>query len=336
MANLLTILKGMAITAGAVFGGIALAWSGGALYYDLPASAGVRTAVALLWVAGCPAVLICRRLDWRALAGAGAVFAAILGWWLTLTPSQDRDWKPEMSQPAWAEVEGDTVRVYNVRNNHFRTADDFDLRYETRTYSLSQLRGLDVIQTYWGAEYMAHPLLSFDFGPQGRLVFSIEARYEKGEAYDPIGGLYRRFELMIVTADERDVIRLRTNIRPGEDCYLYSLKLPPEMIRRRFLDYMAALNRLRERPEWYNSLTQNCTTSIRGLINPDERAAWDWRMLANGYIDRMFYERGILDTSLPFDELKKRAYINARGKAAGDSPDYSEQIRRQSGDPGMR
>lgn len=140
-------------------------------------------------------------------------------------------------------------------------------------------------------------------------------------------GFYRQFELIYIAADERDVIRVRTNFRKGEDVFLYHLRIPLEQVRGRFLEYVHRINQLHAKPEWYNAITSNCTTGIRTQRAAADRVPWDWRILVNGKGDELLYERGVLDNGVPFAELKRRAYINARARAANDAPDFSKRIR---------
>jgi hypothetical protein len=223
------------------------------------------------------------------------------------------------------------VTIHNLRNFDYRSETDFTPHWETRHYDLRQLRGVDIFITYWGSPYMAHPILSYDFGPDGHVCFSIETRPENGEAYSALGGLYRQFELTYVVADERDVIRLRANHRKGEDVYLYRLRLPH--LRQSFLEYARTVNELDASPRWYNAITNNCTTAIRHQRAPDERTPFDWRLIVNGYGDQMLYENNRINRPLPFAELRKRARINPQAKAADHDPDFSARIR--AGVPGM-
>ena len=200
-------------------------------------------------------------------------------------------------------------------------------RYETRSYNLSRLQGADLFIIYWGSPLIAHSIASFDFGEQGRICFSIETRPERGKAYSAVGGLYRQFELIYVAADERDAIRVRTNVHKDEEVYLYHLNLPLEEIRTRFLEYLRRMNQLHDRPEWYNAITSNCTTNIRTQHVVAKPAPWDWRILVDGKGDELLYERGVLNRNLPFAELKRRAHINNRAKDADNAPDFSERIR---------
>jgi hypothetical protein len=175
---------------------------------------------------------------------------------------------------------------------------------------------------------MAHPIASFQFADTPPVCFSIEVRREIGESYSAIGGFFRQYELIYVVADERDVIRVRTNFRRGEDVYLYRTTATPAQARERFMDYIAALNQLHDQPRWYNAATTNCTTSIRTQRAAARRAPWDWRILFNGKADELMFERGSLATDgLSFAELKTRSLINAAAKVADGAPDFSRLIR---------
>lgn len=306
-------------------------WAFGALWFDFP-QPGLRLwSAAIFWVVVL-LVAVFLRPRWRAKLGIAVAIILVMIWWFTLQPRQYRDWKTEVALTAHATIEGDIVTLYNVRNFEYRTEKDFIPRYEMRRFDLGNLRGVDMFINYWGSPYMAHPIVSFDFGDDGRICFSIETRPEKGEAYSALGGLYRQFELTYVVADERDVIRVRTNYRKGEDVYLYRHKAP--LGREAFLEYVRTVNELHETPRWYNAVTNNCTTAIRQQRASSERAPWDWRMLVNGLGDELLYERGGIDNSLPFSELKRISHVNERAKAANDAADFSEKIR--EGLPGMK
>jgi len=307
--------------------GLAAAWATGALYFDLPAPSVIRQVTAAFWLVG---VFIAwfwlphRR--WSRLV-VGLVFLCILAWWFSIPPQQDRDWKPDVAVLPDAVIDGEQVTINNVRNFDWRSLTDFTPSYETRTYNLSRLLGADLFVIYWGSPLIAHTIASFDFGDEGRICFSIETRPERGKAYSAIGGLYRQFELIYVAVDERDAIRVRTNFRKDEQVYLYHLNLPREEVRVRFLEYLRRMNQLHTRPEWYNAVTSNCTTNIRTQHVVARPAPWDWRILVDGKGDELLYERGVLDRSVPFAELKRRAHINNRAHSADNAPDFSERIR---------
>ncbi len=302
-----------------------LAWAFGALWYDFPV-AGIRHLLAVAFGVGALATMIFIRPCWRGFAGVAAATLLVTGWWFTQKPSNTRTWQPDVAQAAWAEVNGDVVTLHNVRNCDYRTEDDYTARWETRTLHLSQLTGIDIGIDYWGSPYMAHPMLSFQFADALPVVMSIETRKEKGESYSAIGGLYRQYELIYLATDERDAFRVRTNYRKGEEIYLYRTTLTPKQARGRFMEYIGAMNSMREKPRWYNAITTNCTTAIRS--QHADRPPFDWRMLVNGYMDELLYEKSSIVTGgLPFPELKKRALINPAAQAADQSPDFSKLIR---------
>jgi hypothetical protein len=188
---------------------------------------------------------------------------------------------------------------------------------------------------YWGSPNIAHTMVSFGFDGGDYVCMSIETRKEKGESYSAMKGFFRQFELTYIIADERDLVRLRTNYRQVEDVYLYRARMTPEQGRRLFLDYLRRANELRERPEWYNALTDNCTTAVRAQRAAQDRAPWDWRMLVNGHLDELLFERGTISTNLPFAELKKRCYVNPRARAADQTADFSQLIRVGLPDPNL-
>jgi hypothetical protein len=301
------------------------------LYSNLPAF--LRPWIAGIFGIGSLVALVNRYSDWRTWLGFLAAFAVVLLWWPCMPPSNSRNWQPDVALLPWAEIQGTRVTIHNIRNCDYRSETDYTVRHYDRTFDLAKLKSLDLSLIYWGSPYIAHTMLSFGFKGGGTVCFSVETRKEVGEAYSTIKGFFRQYELTYVVADERDLIGLRTNYR-GEQVYLYRLNYSADLIRKVFLDYLRELNSLKERPEWYNALTANCMNSIRihtAPYNPDARL--DWRLVVNGYIDEMLYERKAIDTSLPFPELKKRSRINERAKGLDKSPDFSQQIR--AGLPGM-
>lgn len=290
------------------------------------------------WIAGgfgisAVVVLLWKYHSLRIRLGFLAVFAVVLIWWFTIPPNNNRDWQPDLATLASADIVGDNITLYNIRNCDYQTETDFTCSYYDKSFNLSKLKYVDFFLVYWGSPSIAHTMMSFEFEGQGIVTFSIETRKEKGENYSTIKGFFRQYEIFYVVADERDVVRLRTNYREagkGEDVYLYRMTADPEVVKKVFLSYLHKVNRLKEQPEWYNALTDNCTTSIlRHTMPYNPKARFDWRLIVNGYIDEMLYERGTIDTSLPFTELKKRSYINPAAQAADKDPAFSQRIRAQ-------
>jgi hypothetical protein len=301
-------------------------WAVGALYFNFPVAV-LRRPSAIIYMLAVLAIVAIVKGRWRKAGLVAGAFVLVLVCWLTLQPSNNRDWQADVAQTAWAEVEGDRVTLHNVRNNDYRTELDYTPHWETRTVYLSKLRDLDLAMAYWGPKWMAHPLVSFEFDDALPVCFSIEVRLEKGEEYSSLGGIYRYAELIYVCADERDVIRLRSNFRKDQDVYLYRTKATPQDARERFLEYLNTLNRMHVHPRWYNALTTNCTTAIRAQHAAEKQTPWDWRIIVNGYLDQMLYEHGTLSGDLPFAQLKEAAHINPAARAATDVPDFSAVIR---------
>jgi hypothetical protein len=242
--------------------------------------------------------------------------ALFLGWWLRQKPSHDRDWEPAVAVLPRAVREGDAVTIENVRNFEYRSPDDFTPRYETRTLRLANLKAADLILFNWGSPWMSHPVLVVDFGPDGRVCLSIEVRYRKGQYYSLLRTLYRQQELIILLADERDVILRRTKHGGNQQAHLYRFNASPDELRTVFLDYVGAINGLYETPRWYHGLCANCTTTFYRL--PNSRVRCDWRVLANGRLDR----------TLPFPELRRTAYLNEIANSA-PADGFGGHIRRE-------
>jgi len=310
------------------------AWCTAALAISGPHSDSIRYGLAAASGAVALATLIAltsRQWRWRVLGVALVLFAAVLGWWSGLEPSNDRDWVAENARLAYATIDGNTVTVHNVRNFAYRSENDFTPAYYDKRLDLSRLEGVDVVASYWMGPSIAHVFISFAFAGGDPLAVSIETRKEKGEGYSTIKGFFRQYELYYVVADERDVIRLRTNYRkdPPEQVYVFRLKGTQEAARRVFMDYIESLNALKAQPEFYNSLTTNCTTTIwlHSLVNPGH-VPFSWKILASGHVPEFLYELGRLeDRGLPFAELQRLSMVNGRAQQADAAQDFSSRIR---------
>jgi len=308
-------------------------WGALALLYSGPHDDAVRNILAAAFILVSLTVLIAlgfRRWRWRALAAYLVLFVVLVVWWRGIEPSNERDWQADVAVLAYAEIEGDQVTLHNIRNFDYRSETDYTPAYYDKRFDLRKLEGVDFIAVYWMGPAIAHTFVSFAFAGGDHLAISIETRKEKGEGYSTIKGFFRQYELYYVVADERDVIRLRTNYRrdPPEEVYVYRVQGPIENGRRVFVEYMRQINALRTSPEFYNTLTTNCTTDIwyNTLVNA-EHLPFSWKMLASGYVPEYLYKAGRLDTSVPFPELKRRAHVNARAQAADKAADFSQRIR---------
>ena len=308
-------------------------WAILALYYFDKLSFGIRLGLAIGYAVVTLGALFAftrQRWRWRAVVVSLLLFAEVLWAWSRLAPSNHRDWQPDVAVLPYAKIQGDRVTVHNIRDFAYRSETDYTPRYYDRTYDLRKLKGVDLIAVYWMGPAIAHVFLSFEFEDQDPLAISIETRKERGEAYSTLAGFFRQYELYYVVADERDVIRLRTNYRkdPPEDVYVYRLRGPLGNARRLFLQYMDKINGLRQQAQWYNTLTTNCTTVIwmNTRLNPGH-LPFSWKILASGYVPEYLYEAGRLDIALPFAELQRRSLVNARAQAADTAADFSRRIR---------
>lgn len=244
-------------------------------------------------------------------------------------PSNDRDWTPDQQRLAWAEIEGRQVRVHNIRHARYRSVDDYDVAWEDRSYDLDRLRSAwFVVEPFGDRKGPAHTLMSFGFDREDYLAISVEIRKEKGEEFSPWKGLVRQYELMYVIGDERDLIQLRTNHR-RDQVFLYPVRAPRERIEQMFVGMLRRANRLREKPEFYNTLTNTCTTNIVQHVNElvPGRVPFSYKVLLPGYSDELAYDLGLIDTGLPFPEAQRYFRIDDDAQGLGDRQDFSTRIR---------
>ena len=311
----------------------ATAWGTLAIYYsDLPGielRRNLATAFSFLAAAMLGWYLFAANRG-KVLVVFWGLFLLLVIWWSTISPRQDRDWAPEYAKPAYATINGDLITIHNIRNFDYRTETDFVPRYYDKTFDLNKLDSVDLIATYWMGPAIAHLMVSFGFAGKDFIAVSIETRRERRESYSTIAGFFKQYELFYVVADERDLIRLRTNYRkdPPEDVYLYRTTAPLENGRRLFMEYVHKINSLAKEPEFYNTLTTNCTTNIltHTRVNPDSLPL-SWKVLVSGYAPEYAYEGGKLDTSIPFPMLRERSRINPAAQSADKAPDFSQRIR---------
>jgi len=263
----------------------------------------------------------------RMSLAAIVLFLGVVVWWISIPPSHDRNWRPEVAVMPRAVIDGDRVRITGVRNFDYRSRDDFTVRYEEREVQLSHLTALDFYVSYWSEGPIGHTFLSFIFDNAPPLSISIETRPEVGEGFDPIASLFKQFELIYLVGEERDLVGVRTNHR-HETVYLYRLNTSADDARRLLLIYLARINELADRPEFYHLLTNSCTINIVRYANAAGREGrFDIRHLLNGLIDSYLYHSGRVDTTLPFEELRRRSLINEAAQAADGAPDFSQRIR---------
>ena len=249
---------------------------------------------------------------------------------LPISPSNRRDWAPTHAVLPEVEWDGGRFTVKNVRNFEYVTEDDYLVRYENRTYDLKDLETVDfIVVPFPQSPSLAHTMLSFGFKGDKYLASSIEVRLENGEKYSPVLGAMRQYEIMYVLADERDVIRLRTEVR-NNDVYVYRVQTEPTRVRELLVDVIDRVNKLHDEPEFYDTLTNNCTTNIVKHVNklvPD-RVPYDYEILLPGLSPQLAYRLGLIDTRVSLEELNRRSNVTARARQYRSAADFSRQIRR--------
>jgi hypothetical protein len=305
------------------------AWCSVAVWYRCGAGEPVRDllAGATLVFALVVAASLATSRRWLALAVYAASFALFLVWWTAIRPTNDRNWAPDVARSATATIDGDHLTVKNVRNFTWRSDTDFDQRWEQRIYNLSHVTDVDLIMSYWAGEAIAHTIVSFGFDDGARLAFSIETRKESHEGYSSVAGFFKQFELAVVAADERDVVRVRSNVR-GEDVRIYRLRMTPANAQLLLREYVEEVNDLARAPRFYNTLTSNCTNLVFDMVRAIHPGLpMDARVVFSGYLPNYAYDLGATDTSVSFEKLRDLSKIHDKAVLADADPNFSARIR---------
>lgn len=323
---LLTPLRWLLAGISFVFRAAIALWASLAIYYSNLPWPWMRFALALAFAA-LSIWALWRARNRRALLLYAGLFFSVLVWWISIRPTHDRPWRPDVEVMPRAFIDGDRVRISGVRAFEYRSRNDFSIGYQEREVSISHLTSVDFFVSYFLIGPVAHTFLSFNFDNAPPLCISIETRPEVGKGFAPIASLFKQFELIYIVGDERDLVRVRTNFR-REDVYLYHIRTTPDRARKLFRIYLDRINELADGPEFYNLLTNSCTINIvRYARMAGKVSGFDFRYILNGFVDSYLYSLGLLDTGLPFEELRPRSKINAAAEAVDDSPDFSQRIR---------
>lgn len=244
-------------------------------------------------------------------------------------PSNYRNWRPDLAILPFADIGSDRIKLYHVRDCEYRTEEDYDVRHFDLDFPLQDVRTLDfIVVPFQNSPALAHTMLSFGLANGQYLVVSVEGRLEQGEAYSALGGSFDGFELTVVIGTERDLIRLRTEVRKV-DVYLYPIAVPPEQAQRLFVAMLGRANSLARTPEFYDTISNNCTTNIVKHINGLKPGSIpnDVRILLPGHSDRLAYDLGLIATNAPFELVQANARVNTLAHLHADSPDFSQRIR---------
>ncbi len=257
------------------------------------------------------------------------IICTLLVVWFSIRPSNDRNWSLDQAVLASAEINGNIIKIHNIRNFTYASTTSYTPAYYDKTFDLNKIKSVDyVVEPFSDWEGSAHTFVTFGFEGDEYVSISIEIRKEKGESFSALKGLFKRFEIMYVIADERDVIKLRTNFRKDQ-VYLYPIKTTKEKMQGLFLDMLAKANELKDKPEFYNTLTDTCTTNLAKHVNKitPKRIPFSFKVLFPGYSDRLVYDLGLIDTTLPFEQIRTKYRINDRAMQYANHPDFSVKIR---------
>jgi hypothetical protein len=286
-----------------------------------------------LWIAALVGALVAgvRRGPGAGLVAVLACIGLFSLWWMTILPTNDRDWQPDVAELLTGQIDPadpDRIVLHNVRNFDWQTPTEATERWETREYDLATIASADVILTYWAGPAIAHTMVSFGFEDGEHIVFSIGIRPTRGQTFSSVAGFFKSYELIITGADERDALRLRTSVQQGNRVHLYRLRVDRTVMRELFLEYVAAANALAERPRFYRTILDNCTTIVWKLadrITPG--LPLDWRVVLSGYLPGYLWDRGSIDTRFPLDELTRLGRLPADIVYDGSGPGFSAAIR---------
>ena len=248
---------------------------------------------------------------------------------LLTKPSNDRDWTADQTILPYAEINGDLVSVHNIRNFSYASTTSYTAAYYDKTFDLDKIKAVYyIVEPFSGLAGSAHTFLSFEFEEDEFVAISIEIRKEKGEKFSPLKGLFNQYEITYVIADERDVVKLRSNFRK-DLVYVYPIRTTKEEMSAVFIDMVTRASTLREKPEFYNTLTNTCTTNIMRHANniTPKRIPLSYKVLLPAYSDRLAYDLGLIDTDLSFEEAREKFLINDRAEEFANEPDFSKKIR---------
>ncbi len=243
-------------------------------------------------------------------------------------PQNDREWARDQAVLPEITFNDHLVTIRNIRNFSYTSTSTYTPSYYDKTFDLEKIQTVDYIVEPFSGFGMAHTFLSFGFEDGTYVAISVEIRKELGEQFSPLQGLFAMYEIMYVIADERDVLPLRA-IHRKDPVYLYPVQADKDAVRALFVSMLTRAETLRTNPEFYNTLTNTCTTNIIGHVNElvPGRTPWDIRILFPNYSDQYAYELGLIDTTVSVDALRTTYDVSAAIARYADDPLFSEKIR---------
>ena len=266
----------------------------------------------------------------------GVAISIFLSWALVrhlrLRPSNERFWVNDNARMATAEFDGEKVTIRNVRDFEWRSTKDFDERWIDATMSLDKMAKIWFVLEYFepSKKQMAHTVMVFEDDDGQRIACSIEVRREQGERYHPIKGLFRQYELIYVWATERDVIGVRTRCRKKSVTHLFeAVVLGPGNERRMLESYLRRSNKLSIEPEWYNTITNTCTTNIVAHVNEvyPGRVPWGVSILLPGLSPRLLSRNNLVKMTGTLEETLRDSVIDERAMQWDGAVDFGDWIR---------
>jgi len=290
------------------------AWAVLALYISGPEPSWWRYSLIILFIASLVLAHYLEIQMWQRSLLLLALFSVILAWWISLTASNNKDWTPDLAKIPYGRIEQDNLILHNVRNFSYTSRYDFSERWQSRQYNLSKLESLDLYLSYWSSEHIAHVIMSWGFSNGDHLAMSIETRKDKSQTYSALKGFFKQYTLAYVVSDETDLIKLRTHYRK-ERVYRYRIENISQEYKRHLLEsYVTHMNKLIDKPEFYHALFQNCTSGINHHYKTFmPKTTWiDWRLIADGHLDELLYDIGLINTELPFAEMRQQARVDLK------------------------
>ena len=265
------------------------------------------------------------------------IFSSIVIIWiiirhLKLRPSNDRSWVNDNNKLAKAEFVDNLVTIRNVRDFRWRTTKDFDENWIDMKFDLNKISKLWFVLEYFEPKrkQMAHTIMVFESEDGERIACSIEVRREKGERYHPLKGLFRQYELIYVWSTESDVIGVRTRCRRKSVTHLFeAIVLGPGNERRMFESYLNRTNKLRISPEWYNTITNTCSTNIVRHVNEvyPGRVPRTMAILLPGISPRILKKNNLVKMGASIDESMESSKIDEKAINWDGESDFGDWIR---------
>lgn len=228
---------------------------------------------------------------------------------ILIKPSNDRNWARDMAVLSSVDIKDNQVTIHNIRNANYRTVLDYDLNYYDETFDLEKIKTAYFFTDPLGT-LSSHTMMGFEFSDGKKVVLSVEVRREVGEWFNGFKGILRRYELIYVWANENDVIRLRTGIRK-DAVYKYELNMAKENIAKLFIEATKRTNELYNKPEFYNTLFNNCTTNLINQLQVvyNKKFIFDWKYLAPAYAEKLGIDYGLITNGKTIEEVRKNSKI---------------------------